>query len=372
MKILRISSVPIKLLETVNLEFDNFINLNYETALSAYFQKFIAISDAIIFELNKTQVCAAKEVVYNHLKLQKLWCKEYLSSGFEDLGNFEILKKQILDFKPDVIFVNNGSISVKELRAFVGKNVFLIAWDGFVKPVFEVYKKYDLVLTCLDSIALGYQKKGTKSEILNFGFDERILNYVKTNKTQSLNFVGNFGLVHADRQYFIDKLLKSGLDLDLYIGNFDQGINPFSRTILREVLQNKRIKFLSDVYQFQRKNKGVKFGIEMYKTIAQSVSTLNFHGDKVEKACNMRLFEAPGLGTCLITDNKPGLDAFFKIDEEVVVFKNDSDLIEKVKYLQENPEIAHKIGLAGQKRIFKEHLWKHRVLDLLGIINRNI
>ena len=372
MKLLRISSVPDKQLDTINHEFEFIQESNYEVGLAYFFNKFIATSDAIVHALNETGKCTANEVIYNHKKLQDLWLKQYNHNDGKNLSEFEVLKKQIQHFDPDVIFVNYGKVSVQELRSFVRKGVYLIAWDGFVKPVVNVYGKYDLVLTCLDSIANAYHKIGTKSEIFNFGFDKRVLDFVSLEKTERLNFVGNLTFVHAERQIFLKKLVESGLDISLYIGNFDQGINPFSRTILREVLQNKRIKFLSDVYQFQRKNKGVKYGIEMYKTIAQSASTLNFHGDEVEKACNMRLFEAPGLGTCLITDDKPGLDAFFKIDEEVVVFKNDSDLLDKVKYLQENPEIAHKIGLAGQKRIFKEHLWSHRVNNLLEIINRNI
>lgn len=371
MKLLRISSVPDKQIKRINEEFDLQNDQNYDIALKKFFENFLNISDAIVHELNQTGKCKANEVIYNHKKLQKLWLKQY-QNNVEELSEFEVLKKQIQHFDPDVIFVNYGKVPVEELRAFVKKGVFLIAWDGFVKPVVNVYGKYDLVLTCLDSIANAYHKIGTKSEILNFGFDKRVLDFVSLEKTEHLNFVGNLAFVHAERQTFLKKLVASGLDISLYIGNFDQGINPFSRTILREILQNKRIKFLSDVYQFQRKNKGVKYGIEMYKTIAQSVSTLNFHGDEVEKSCNMRLFEAPGLGTCLITDDKPGLDAFFKIDEEVMVFKNDADLLDKVKYLQENPEIAHKIGLAGQKRIFKEHLWSHRVNDLLEIINQNI
>ena len=372
MKLLRISSVPDKQIKKINDEFDLQNDQNYEIALTYFFKNFINTSDAIVHALNETGKCTANEVIYNHKKLQDLWLKQYNHNDGKNLSEFEVLKKQIQHFDPDVIFVNYGKVSIQELRSFVRKGVYLIAWDGFVKPVVNVYGKYDLVLTCLDSIANAYHKIGTKSEIFNFGFDKRVLDFVSLEKTERLNFVGNLTFVHAERQTFLKKLVESGLDISLYIGNFDQGINPFSRTILREVLQNKRIKFLSDVYQFQRKNKGVKYGINMYKTIAQSASTLNFHGDEVEKACNMRLFEAPGLGTCLITDDKPGLDAFFKIDEEVVVFKNDSDLLDKVKYLQENPEIAHKIGLAGQKRIFKEHLWSHRVNNLLEIINRNI
>ena len=373
MKLLRISSVPAKQLNNINLEFDLTGDTSYEIASESYFKKFIATSNAIVYELNQTGQCDAVEVVLNHKRLQNLWFKEFHpSQNMDEISEIDILKRQILQFDPDVIFVNTNLVSREQLKQIITRKVFLIAWDGFIKPFLELNSKYDLVLTCLDSITDKFLKIGTKSEVLDFAFDKRVLSYTSMNKTETLNFVGNFAFVHAERQTLLKALVKENFDFSLYVGNYGMGINPFSRTIAREILQNKRIKTLLDVYQFQRMNKGAVYGLEMYKVIAQSNSTLNFHGDGVDKACNMRLFEATGLGTCLITDDKPGFDKFFKADEEVVVFKNEQDLVDKVRFLQENENEARRIGEAGQQRIFQQHLWSHRVLELLEIINRNI
>jgi spore maturation protein CgeB len=372
MKLLRISSVPLKQINNINLDFKLIGETNYEVALAQYFKKFIATSDAIVYELNQTGRCIAHEVVFNHEKLQNLWMNAYSTSKNSTFTELEILEQQIAHYDPDVIFVNTNSFSIEDLRKLLKRRVFLIAWDGFVKPLLDFNAKYDLVLTCLDTIAHKFHKIGTKSEVLDFAFDKRVLDYISLEKIEKLNFVGNLTPVHVTRQALIDSLIDSKLDFSMYIGNFDTGKNPFSRTILREILQNKRLKYLFDIYKLQTLNKGVAYGLEMYQIIARTNSTLNFHGDEVDKACNMRLFEATGISTCLITDDKPGLDKFFNTDEEVVVFKNERDLVDKVKYLQANPDVAQKIGLAGQKRIFKEHLWSHRVNDLLEIINRNI
>ena len=372
-KLLRISSVPVKQLNNVNLEFDLMGENTYGVALEHYFKKFIATSDAIIYELNQTGKCDAHEVVYNHKKLQNLWFKaHYPSKNINEISEIDILKCQILYYDPDVIFINTNLVSHQQLKQITTRKVFLMAWDGYIKPLLELNSKYDLVLTCLDSIAHKFHKIGTKSEVLDFAFDKRVLDYVSLNKTETLNFVGNFTYVHVERQALLKALVEENLDISIYIGNYDTGINPFSRTIAREILQNKRIKSLWDVYKFQRMNKGAVYGLDMYNTIAHANSSLNFHGDEVDKACNMRLFEATGLGTCLITDDKPGLEKFFKVDEEVVVFKNEKDLVDKVRFLQENENEALRIGEAGQKRIFAEHLWSHRVLELLDIIDRNI
>lgn len=373
MKLLRISSVPAKQLNNINLEFDLMGENKYEVALEHYFKKFIATSDAIVYELNQTGKCNADEVVYNHKKLQNLWLKTYFpSKNTNDVSEIDILKHQILHHDPDVIFINTNLVSHEQLKQIITRRVFLITWDGYIKPFLDLNSKYDLVLTCLDSIAHKFHKIGTKSEVLDFAFDKRVLDYVSSNKSETLNFVGNFTYVHVERQALLKALVKENLDISIYIGNYDTGINPFSRTIAREILQNRRIKSLWDVYKFQSMNKGAVYGLDMYNAIAQANSTLNFHGDEVDKACNMRLFEATGLGTCLITDNKPGLEKFFKADEEVVVFKNEKDLVDKVRFLQENEKETRSIGEAGQKRIFAGHLWSHRVLELLDIIDKNI
>ena len=373
MKLLRISSVPAKQLTKINEEFDTVGEKNYDAALDTYFHKFIATSNAIVHELNKTGQCIANEVIYNHKKLQNLWLEKYGNKNNTLLGEADVLAMQIAFYDPDIIFVNAGNLfSYEQLKKAVKKNVFLISWDGYIKPSIDLNSKYDLVLTCLDSISSKYRGSGTKSEVLDFAFDKRVLDFITTNKTETLNFVGNFNYVHAGRQSFIKSLINKKIDFSLYIGNYNTGNNIFSRTMLREILQNKRLKSLVSTYNFQKVNHGGVYGLDMYNAIAQSVSTLNFHGDEVDKACNMRLFEATGVGTCLITDDKPGLEKFFKAGEEVVVFKNEKDLVDKVIYLQENKAGAEKIGLAGQQRIFSQHLWSHRVIDLLKIINENI
>ena len=370
MKLLRISSVPDRQLKKINLEWPTISHENYDSELGTYFENFFAISDAIIYELNKTNKCVAKEVIINHTYLQKLWLKE--NKFDENTTALDTIKLQIQEFSPDVIFVNTNFVSEEFLRKNTKGGTFLIAWDGFVKPLLNFNSKYDLILTCLDSISNKYKKIGTKSKVLDLAFDERILKLIGSKKNEKLNFVGNITYVHHSRQSLIQSLLDADVDFSLYLGNMDCGINPFSRTILREIIQNKRINNVWNIYNLQKQNKGQKYGLDMYNTIHQSYSTLNFHGDAVDKACNMRLFEATGLGTCLITDNKPGLDKFFDIDNEVIVYQNENDLVDKVKYLQKNQNIAEKIGRAGQEKILSKHLWSHRILELLQIIDEFI
>jgi spore maturation protein CgeB len=371
MNLLRISHVPPKQWPKILAEFEASPAYSYSDVLAQYFARFIAVSDAIVHELNASGKCVANEVIYNHKPLQNLWAKSFQKG--DQLTELEILKLQIEHFQPDIVFVNTNLVDLATLKSLTKKKTFFIVWDGFIKPNLISNGPYDLVLTCLPSIADKYKARGTKSVVLNFGFDSRILGHIETKKTETLNFVGNLSFVHLARQSFIHSLVHDKtIDFNLYLGNYDTGKNIFSRTILREMIQNKNFKNLSAIYNLQKANGGSLYGLGMYEAIARANSTLNFHGDEVDRACNMRLFEATGVGTCLITDNKPGLSDFFKLEEEVLVFDTVDDLQEKVKYLQDNENVARKIGLNGQRRIMAEHLWSHRIVELLGIIERHI
>lgn len=367
LKLLRISSVPALQKPKVEADFQTLASPTYEAGYEQYFKNFYAVADAFVYELNQTGSCNAIEVVFNHTSLQQVWAQTF-AKNIDITNPLAILKAQISAYDPDIIFVNTNAFSAADLKDCMHRRVPTLVWDGFIKPLISANKDYDMVLTCLDSIAQKYRKAGAKSEVLNFAFDQRVLPYLNLQKTERLNFVGNLTPVHEERQSLLKALIDNKLDLNLYIGNYKQGRNLLSRTMLREVLQNKKIHTLPNVYAMQTRNIGGVYGLPMYQTMAQAYSTLNFHGDEVDKACNMRLFEATGVGCCMITDRKPGLDQFFEEDKEVVVFGSTAELIDKVRYLQNNAAEAQKIGQAGQKRVFNEHLWSHRMVRFLEII----
>jgi spore maturation protein CgeB len=84
----------------------------------------------------------------------------------------------------------------------------------------------------------------------------------------------------------------------------------------------------------------------------------------------MRLFEATGVRTCLLTDWKENLSELFEIDREVVTDKSVNECIEKVEWLLENPQERELIAKAGQARILKDHTFAQRAVQLDEIIRK--
>lgn len=369
MRLLRISNFPEKYSSQIYAPSKFSQEDSYAKSLDNYFKQFISIGDAITYELNKLGSYEAVEVVMNHRLLQQKWAEEN-NFKYSENWQIDILKQQIQAFKPEIIFVNSTLIDYKLFQFLTeGINIKLsLSWDGYPYTSAEKNKGFGVVLTCVNSICKKYIDLGADARLLPFAFDDRILPWCNTSRDEVVNFVGSLSVGHVYRRNSLIHLLKHHVDLKLYIDNISIGHQWLSKPMLREVLQRKDLKGFIDIYYLQRYNLGVRFGLDMYRQMQSAWMTLNFHGDDVPEAGNMRLFEATGLGTCLVTDYKPNLSDYFSFDDEIVVFRNNDELLEKVKYLEKNPSQLLEIGKKAQKRVMENYLWKHRVLLLDKII----
>ena len=75
---------------------------------------------------------------------------------------------------------------------------------------------------------------------------------------------------------------------------------------------------------------------------------------------NLRLFEATGVGTCLLTDTGQNMIELYEPDTEIVTYGSAEEAIEKVNYLLENESERASIASAGQKKTLSSHTIFHR------------
>src|ERR1043166_4762805 len=109
-------------------------------------------------------------------------------------------------------------------------------------------------------------------------------------------------------------------DIKLWIASFKYQWRYLSKHQIRRMMDLK-FEFVRDMHAVGKKNQGPLFGLEMYQVLFDSLITFNSHGDNSpKKAANMRLYEATGVGTCLLTDWKENLNEFFEPDVEVVTY----------------------------------------------------
>lgn len=111
----------------------------------------------------------------------------------------------------------------------------------------------------------------------------------------------------------------------------------------------------------------------MFKLIQRSRICLNIHGDIASvDAANMRLFEATGMGTCLLTDWKANMCTLFDEGVEAVTYKDADDCVDKIHWLLSHPDRIEKISLAGQRKCLEKHSVRERAREMYDILMKEL
>ncbi|HOK39436.1 MAG TPA: glycosyltransferase [bacterium] len=86
-----------------------------------------------------------------------------------------------------------------------------------------------------------------------------------------------------------------------------------------------------------------------------------------------RLFRAPLAGSFILHDFRKHILDLFKEGEEVVIYYDFDDCVDKIKYYAENKEARIKIVKKAREKILKEHLIRHRFLAIMNkLIELNV
>lgn len=82
---------------------------------------------------------------------------------------------------------------------------------------------------------------------------------------------------------------------------------------------------------------------------------------------NTRAFELAASGACQVVDLKEELPALFTPGEEVVTYRDLTELRRHLDYLLAHPDEARAIGDNAQRRALKEHTLRHRLEEMLAV-----
>lgn len=326
----------------------------------------------------------------------------------------DILIHQMKEFKPEILIYNHYlsrflSRIKKEVQSI--KKVVLILGSANIDT--ELYRQVDLSITCSTDFIKMNADLGVTSYRIHHAFNPVLLKRLESSNLQPGNsgiqpnhsFEGKFIFIgsiqrrkyfHYEREAILKALIKS-TDIEIYspsyyyttrdnfktigkqlafLGLQAIGWIPGVRSGIAKVRYLEKILTLQDFPVFPVSSelkpflKPPLFGNPMFRALKEASINLNTHGDGQNTACNMRLFEVTGVGSCLLTDWKPDLKNLFEIDTEIVAYKTPAEAAEKAKYLLENPNEASKIALAGQKKTLNFHTFDARADELIDLMKK--
>jgi spore maturation protein CgeB len=268
-------------------------------------------------------------------------------------GLLEIAVAQVEALAPDVLYCQDLSFFPPEVLARLRKHIRLVVGQiACPLPPEPFLKAYDLILTSFPHFVPRLRAIGVASEYFQIGFDTSVLEKLgQVPKDVDVSFVGGISRHHGKALPMLEYLARH-----TPIQFFGYGANSLDA--------GSPIKV---------RHHGEVWGLDMYRTLARSRITINRHIDVAENyANNMRLYEATGVGTLLLTDRKDNLGDLFEIGKEVVAYSNPEEAAKLIHYYLAHPDEAEEIARAGQARTLREHTYRHRMEELVTILQRHL
>jgi hypothetical protein len=298
---------------------------------------------------------SAHEVVVNCRPLQEAWNREHPASRWRlaQRGR-ELVVRQAEWFEPDVVYVQNLSVLRPEtLRALRARARLLVGQIASEPPGQEQLEPFDLILTSFPHFVPMFRERGIDSEYFRIGFDPRVLDHLDSD-------------VVAGDVVFAGTLRRSQ----------HQGGNE----LLAAAAERVSIDFWGigaddwpEGSALRRRYRGEAWGIDMFRVLHHSKIALNRHIDvATDHANNMRLYEATGVGTLLLTDAKSDLATLFEPGIEVVAYAGEDELVDAVRHYLAHDDERTAIAQAGQARTLGEHSYADRMKELVAILARRL
>jgi spore maturation protein CgeB len=298
----------------------------------------------------------ARLIIPNCKPLQAAWARENSLKYDERNWNFSIPLEQIKKAKPDIFYISS---MFEYYNSFLGeikkysRNVF--GWINCAVPHGLKLNNISLLLTAVPHFVDNFRKAGIPSERLNAAFDPAILKALGPQEKQDIDFsfIGNLTRAHGKRISMIKELIEyTGLQFfGSGIGLIPDGRNFFQR-------------FFSKSLYARRAHEQV-WGLDMYRTLQRSKITFNAHIDiSKEFIGNMRMYEATGVGTLLLTDGKKAPQKNFN-DDEVIYYDTIEEAIEMANYYLHHEEERLAIAKKGQQRTLNDYNYENSSRQLL-------
>ncbi len=272
------------------------------------------------------------------------------NKSFNLIPSNKNFQKFIIDtfknYNPDLLFfghTKNIDLSTIEEIKSINKNLIISQWNE------------DPVMPGLDYSKQNISNISLYSNVVDHNFITTHPSVIK-NKVNTNNF--NFFFVPVDKNIERFNVFNMRPKKDLFYA-MSHGVN---RAILREGVEDERITFLDklvkkipeiryDFYGFS--NKQPIWGNDFNNALINSKMGLNLSRGKPTKYYSSnRIASIMGNGLLTFIDEKVHMNDFFN-KNEIIFYKNISDLADKLIFYSKNDRIRKKIANNGKKKYFK-------------------
>ena len=296
--------------------------------------KFINFKDSFLKPLKSI---FSKVILYDYVY-------QVVQKGFKKMNKdlIELIEKEQPFYLLWIAFGEYYEIQETTFDIIRKKGSKIIGWFFDDDIRFDYYSKQwvpylDFVITSdINNGVEKYQKLGITSFFAVPDVWEAVeRDWSKKEEKYAVSFVGT---IYLDREKYLTKLEKAGINVQIF------GIGTQRHLSFQEI---KEIFWKSKInLNFSKTPDGKKLTIKG------------------------RLFNIPLSGGFLLTEYLPGLEKFFEINKEVVCFRTEEELLEKIQYYLVHDEERKRIAYAGWKRATQKYDSYHIIAEIFEQVEK--
>ena len=263
------------------------------------------------------------------------------------------LLKQVEETSPDVVLcvLMQYEVWIETMRLIRMSGPLLVNWstdDSWKYPMFSrlIGAEWDLAVTTYPRAVEWYQRDGigrcylsqwaANAETLTPPIPAAACRY-------PVSFVG---AAYGNRPAMVEALRCEGIDVACFGHGWPAG--PVEAQRISEIVRASRVSL--------NFSEGSRKGT----------------GGREDRQIKARVFEVPGYGGCLLTEQAPYLEKYFRLGEEILTFEGRDELVGTVKALLADSDRRDTIARRGFERVSRDHTYDRRFDELLGALAQQV
>lgn len=262
----------------------------------------------------------------------------------------------ILDFDPDIIFINKGEIIpsyVVKRWKMLFPHIFIVNFNGDQRGKIQEFSAE--IANYSDALLINNKDKKRWNEYYSAGVNKIYEYHTATD-------VSTFKPHEENKLY----------DIFFAGGNYGTKfpLSKFRLDCIKELSRNFNIAIAgsSNWKNFPVNYVGHKYGVDYAKLCSMSKCVLGINAyNDIENYTSNRTWNSMACGSPYVCHNYSGVDKFFKDGEDIIIFNNINDLIQKVKWILNNKNVVDIIGKNAVNKIRQFHTYDYRAKQLLEI-----
>lgn len=249
-----------------------------------------------------------------------------------------------------------GFAAVKTLPLALDENVFLIPQNGVPSypPAFVAHSMVDYAEREWEAV----RARPTLLAAVNQAFAEGRVN--RTCFGAGVELV----LGTAASQFDAEDLRRAELVF------FIEGTRRLRRELVETLALDGLVVRGDDAWQTiaPKWGPGLSYTGELAPFYRDCMVNLNSTSIQMATAVNQRVFDCPGAGGFLLTDNQASLADLFDVESEVAVYNTLEEAREQLRWFVERPAVRKEIAARARKRILGEHTYRHRLEAMVTVL----